>query len=242
MEILTFFTPAEALASEHQSDCLVVFDVMGLTSAMVAAFDSGAKRILPVPDSGEALRLAKILGQEEAILIGECSGKEIDGFHFGFFPDDIGQYWLGDKETIIYSDNLAELLQVQSEMPPVYFACFNNIGVLSEKLSGKNIVTLLCLGNTGRFSIVDGVCAGMLIERLVGGDDDKGLNDSSVTSRYLYKRNSSNIHGLLVQSERGRILMRAGRQNDLRRLASVDSSTMVPALTADRTFIVRFPQ
>ncbi len=76
----------------------VIIDVFRAFSTACCCLDSGAARVLPVGDVGEALALRERLA--DPMLIGERGGKKLDGFDFGNSPTELAKADLHRKHVI----------------------------------------------------------------------------------------------------------------------------------------------
>ena len=68
MKLDVVFTPAGLAPAEVQGRTAFVIDILRATSAMCAAMSHGAKAIIPVASTEEALRLAQTIGSADLLL------------------------------------------------------------------------------------------------------------------------------------------------------------------------------
>jgi len=239
MEILTFFTPLELNELTESADVMIVFDVLGGSTTITAALNGGISRAVPVSRVDEALRLAQILGRDYVLLAGEKNGRKVQGFDITCSPLEFTNGIAKGKTLVFLSDEFVEAVQGTNHSNRIIMGCFNNIEAIVESIGRPDRVHLLCAGRSGKFSFEDAVCAGMLIETYIRrwGCED-GLNDASVTSRYLYGRHTHDILQLLRDSNRGQFLARNGRERDLKFTARTNITRIVPQLSEDKTHIV----
>jgi 2-phosphosulfolactate phosphatase len=78
----------------------VIIDVFRAFSTACYCLDGGAKRVLPVGDVGEALALREREELASSVLIGERSGRKLDGFDFGNSPSELAKADLRRKHVI----------------------------------------------------------------------------------------------------------------------------------------------
>ncbi len=64
----------------------LVVDVLRATSMVIAAFDAGCTRVIPVADAARARERARALAPEPILLAGESGGENIEGFDLGNSP------------------------------------------------------------------------------------------------------------------------------------------------------------
>jgi len=238
-EISIFYSIADIQAAGAGGGALIIIDVMGAGAAVIAALESGIRRVIPVAAAAEALRLREILGGENVLLCGEEDGQIIEGFDVGYVIPESAREKIAGKEMVLYSGELAELELVRAIAADIYIGCFNNMKAVVEKIERSSRIIILCAGRFGKFSIADSVCAGMLIDRLLqDNDDERGLNDAAVTARYLYQKNKGRIRDLLPETERGRLLIKRGAEGELANLSRVDISITTPVYKAEDRFFV----
>jgi 2-phosphosulfolactate phosphatase len=117
----------------------------------------------------------------------------------------------------------------------ILVASFVNMSSVVERAaaSEKESFTVVCAGESGRFSLEDAVCAGMLIERL-GEKVDIELNDGSDAARCLYRQNKDSVSDLLKECEHGRYLASLGFSKDLDICSRVDSLSILPVVKEGR--------
>ena len=223
----------------------MVFDIFGGSKVTIGAFNSGVQRLVPFTDYREAKRLKQILGQDAVILCGEKDGQKYDGFDLGCSPKEFEPAICRNKIMAYVSEIFGEIIQVTAPFKKVPVGGFNNLSRLADSLKDEPMINLYCAGRGEIFSFEDAVCAGMLISKLsrgkpatAGKPTDKGLDDNSVTARYLYDHHKSDLFGMLKQSERGQKLVKLGRQSDLEYMAKVDISSVIPCLVEDRSHFV----
>ncbi|MCB0782110.1 MAG: 2-phosphosulfolactate phosphatase, partial [Flavobacteriales bacterium] len=81
---------------------VVVIDVLRATSAMVAAFDRGVERIIPVATVDEA---RAYIGRPGYIAAAERNGEVVEGFDFGNSPLAFMQEDLSGKTIVMSTTN-----------------------------------------------------------------------------------------------------------------------------------------
>src|SRR5918998_332948 len=86
MRLDVVFTPHGLSSTEVQGRTVFVIDILRATTAMCAALSHGAKAMIPVASTEEALRLAQTIGSDDVLLAGEQNCVRIPGFHLGNSP------------------------------------------------------------------------------------------------------------------------------------------------------------
>jgi 2-phosphosulfolactate phosphatase len=239
LDILTFFTPAEMINLEIESEAVVVIDVLRASTTISAAFRAGASKIIPVADIEEARELSTTTGRENSLLCGSANGEPIDGFDLGNSPSEYVPGLVQRKTLFYYSLNLANTLLVARSQSRVLLGCFNNMNAILESTRDSNTIIFLCVGKNGRFALEDSVCAGMYIQYILNNiDGDFSLNDASTTARYLFYRHHRDILGMLHQSSHGMHLCKLGFDNDLGIAALPNIINIVPELSLEKNHII----
>jgi 2-phosphosulfolactate phosphatase len=239
MDIITFFTPAEFAGLDSSADVVIVFDVLRGTTTITAALRAGAAKIYPIGQIDEASPIMQTLGGDHIMLCGSLNGEPIENFHLGSSPLEFLPEKVGGKTIIYYSINMANAVKTSARAQRILLGCFNNMQAIIDSVEYPSQIHLLCAGKMGRFSFEDAVCAGMFIQRLVDGySGEVGLNDASVTSRYLYYRHHRDIPGMLIQSAQGHYLKQTNHEADLDYAGQIDTVNIVPELSLDKTHII----
>ena len=86
MKLDVLFTPAGLTLAEVQGRTVFVIDILRATTSMCAALSNGARAILPVASTEEALKLAQTLASDDVASRARRTAVRIDGFHLGNSP------------------------------------------------------------------------------------------------------------------------------------------------------------
>ena len=105
MRVDVFFTPAGLTPAEVQGCTVFVIDILRATTCMCAALSHGAKAIIPVGSTEEALRLAQTIGSADVLLAGEKNCVRIPGFHLGNSPLEMTEPGVRGKTIIVTTSN-----------------------------------------------------------------------------------------------------------------------------------------
>jgi 2-phosphosulfolactate phosphatase len=104
-------------------------------------------------------------------------------------------------------------------------------------LEQERDVTVLCAGERRAFSLEDAVCAGMLVDRLLGAAGAVEISDAALAALRLGEHYAERLERIGIESEWGRQLGRQGRAADLDACLRLSTSTVVPVF--DKGAIVR---
>lgn len=140
----------------------VIIDVLRATSTIVAALWSGAERVIPVVDAGEALRLGKKLG---AVLVGERNGVRLDGFDYNNSPGEMLGADIKGRTIVITTTNGTRIMTEGG-----LIASTLNASSVAEAIQSREHSFLLA---SGPERSVEDLCAASLIERMAEMPDAK---------------------------------------------------------------------
>ncbi|PGY14267.1 2-phosphosulfolactate phosphatase [Bacillus sp. AFS031507] len=207
----------------------VVLDILLATTTIVSALKDGAKEVIPVLHSKEAIELANQYQQDECILAGELDAKPLDGFVYPS-PTLIRES-INGKTLILSTTNGTVALRKSSSANKVYIASMlNNPAVASslQKVSEDQTILIICSGNSGEMSLEDFYGAGHLIDCLLKNSEYE-LTDAAKTALYFY-RGQKDDYEILLDSYVGKLLDKYNQHADLRVASSKGITSIVPIL------------
>ncbi|MBT2738481.1 2-phosphosulfolactate phosphatase [Bacillus sp. ISL-7] len=207
----------------------VVLDILLATTTIVSALKDGAKEVIPVLHSKEAIELANQYQQDECILAGELDAKPIDGFVYPS-PTLIRESIKG-KTLILSTTNGTVALRKSSSANKVYIASMlNNPAVASslQKVSEDQTILIICSGNSGEMSLEDFYGAGHLLDCLLKNSEYE-LTDAAKTALYFY-RGQDDAYEILLDSYVGKILDKYNQHPDLMVASAKGITSIVPIL------------
>jgi len=235
MRIETLFTPGEITESAVKDKLVVVIDVLRACTTIAFAMSRGCERIIPVASVEAAMNLAASLEKKMTLLGGEREGKRIDGFDLGNSPLEYTTDVVKGKAVVLATTNGTRAISMSQGAKEILVASFVNMASVVERAAGmtEETLTVVCAGESSKFSMEDAVCAGMLIERL-GESKEVELNDGGQAARLLYLQNQNSIADLLKECEHGRYLDSLGFAKDLDICSRVDSLSILPVVKEGR--------
>ncbi|MEH7356480.1 2-phosphosulfolactate phosphatase [Neobacillus drentensis] len=216
--------------------CAVVLDVLLATTTIVSALKDGAKEVIPVLNSNEAMELAKGYQPGECVLAGELDAKPIDGFVYPS-PTLIRDF-INGKTLILSTTNGTVALRKSSSAKKVYIASLlNNPAVASAlwNIPEDQTILVICSGNSGETSLEDFFGAGHLIDCLLKNGEYE-LTDAAKTALYFY-RGQYDSYEILLDSYVGRLLNKHNQHADLKVAASKGITPIVPVLRDGKVVI-----
>jgi 2-phosphosulfolactate phosphatase len=246
MKVDVFFTPSGLNAPELQGKTVFVIDILRATTTVCAALSHGARAVIPVPSTEEALRLAQTIGSTDVLLAGEKNCERIPGFHLGNSPLEMTEATVRGKTIIVTTSNGTHALLTCQSAGAVYLAAAANLTSAAERareaLQTDQPVLIVCAGRDGAFSLDDAYCAGRLASAIFGGTRPRrALNDAGLASLDLVRRYGAGWKRPLAYSRAGRELIRLGFRADVRDAARLDAYPVLPHFHERRITLVPVP-
>ena len=228
MRIDVAFTPVGLSPVEVHGRTVFVVDILRATTVMCAALHHGAKALIPVASTEEALRLAQTIGKSEVLLAGERYCQRINGFHLGNSPLEMTERAVKGKTIIVTTSNGTKALLACQGAGAVYPAAAANLSLAAERAreaveAGQRIL-IVCAGRAEAFALDDAYCAGRLVAATLGDRKARqGLNDAALASLDLVRRYGDAWERPLARSRGGRELIKLGFRADLQDAARQDA-------------------
>jgi 2-phosphosulfolactate phosphatase len=185
----------------------VVIDVLRFTTSLVAAFDYGVKEVIPVATLAEAEAM-KLKGYPVAA---ERDGLRLPFADFGNSAMDFNTPAIVGKSIAYSTTNGTVAMNLAAENGPVVVAAFTNLPAVAEWLSkvNKNVV-ILCSGWKNLFSTEDTLCAGALVEMLIGNEKFSSNGDDGVMALRLWQDAKKNLKNAIMKTSHYQRLLRLG--------------------------------
>jgi 2-phosphosulfolactate phosphatase len=246
MRVDVVFTPAGLAAGEVHGHTVFVIDILRATTSMCAALSHGAKAIIPVASTEEALRLSQTIGSTDVLLAGEKNCVRISGFHLGNSPLEMTESAVRGKTIIVTTSNGTNALLACQGASSVYPVAAVNLSSAAEKareaLETDRHILIVCAGREGAFSLDDAYCAGRLAAAILGDSKARRrLNDAGIACLDLVRRYRNNWERPLAYSRAGRELIKLGFRADLEEAARLDAYPVLPHFHERRVTLVPVP-
>lgn len=222
------FMPGQYPLYAQDMGIVVVIDVLRATSAMVAAFENGIDRIIPVSTIEEA---SQYIGREGYIAAAERNGEVVKGFTYGNSPlAYVGQDLRG-KTIVMTTTNGTKAINLAKDARQLVIGSFLNLTSLSDWLvkQDQNIL-LLCSGWKDKFNLEDSVFAGAVMERLLESGKFGVEEDSSIAAKFMYMSARDNLMSILKAAPRRRRIQQLHLLPDAKYCLTPDQSTAIPVL------------
>jgi 2-phosphosulfolactate phosphatase len=247
MRVDVAFSPLGLGPQDVQGRTVFVVDILRATTAMCAALYHGARALIPVASTEEALRLAQTIGSTDVLLAGEKNSVRIPGFALGNSPLEMTGQAVKGKTLIVTTTNGTKALLAAQGAAAVYAAAAANLTLAGERarraLEEQRDILILCAGRESAFGLDDAYCAGRLAVAALGGRKPRrGLNDAALASLDLVRRYGENWQRPLSYSRAGRELVRLGFRDDVLDAARVDAYPVLPQFHERRVTLAQLPQ
>ena len=235
MKIDVAFGPSGLTGNDIAGRPVFVVDVLRATTTICAALDAGARAVVPVGSTEEALRMVQTLGSQDSLLAGERNCQPIPGFAMGNSPGEMTPEAVGGRTIVMTTTNGTRALLAAAAGGSVYAAAAVNLAVASararQELADGADLMILCAAREQSFSLDDAFTAGQLIlATLEGRRIRKGLNDAALVSVDLARRYGPRFDRALAVSAAGRQLRALGLGEDIAHAAQANRHPVLPVM------------
>ena len=220
MKIQVVPTAQQAQDIDCNGKTAVVIDVLRATSVITTALDNGAQEVIPVRTVEEAQNLYATSDASKTLRGGERNALKIEGFDLSNSPLEYKKKVVEGKTIIITTTNGTNAINNVKGADEVVLACFRNVAAVADHLvglshRGSRDIIIVCAGTEGRFSLDDGLCAGMLIE-LLKQKTEVETDDLGLLVTQYYQQNKTNLFGALSGCFNLKRLFTLGFYDDIR--------------------------
>lgn len=231
MKVDVLWVPAEVGTMDLGERLVVVVDVLRATTSILAALEAGARGVIPVGSTEEAMRVADSRGRKGTLLCGERGGRRIEGFDLGNSPADYTSERVGEATLVYDTTNGTGAIRRARTASEVVLGSFWNLSAVADRIASTDRpAVVLCAGREGRVSLDDALCAGHLVEAVderVGGLE---MDDGALGARELARGTGPPTASWLAGTAAGASLVEIGLEEDLERCARMDVSDGLPTL------------
>lgn len=232
MRVDVVFGGAGFTSADVAGRLVAVIDVLRASSSIAAALANGARAVVPLDSSGDAVERAKAFERSDVRLAGERKMLPIPGFDFGNSPAEFTREAVEGKTVIMTTTNGTAAIMSAQGARDVVIASYVNytpvLAMLRAALRGGTDITLVCAGRERQFALEDAGCAGRYVysvSRRVSGVE---LSDAAQACVLIDRKYGDRVLDLFDASEHGRALRNAGFGGDLMACAAVDSYPVIP--------------
>lgn len=235
MDISVISTAQQAQGIDFGGKVAVVIDVLRATSVITTALENGAREVVPVKTIEEAQSLYARLEPATTLLGGERNAVKIDGFDLSNSPLEYKKKTVEGKTLILTTTNGTCAINNVKDADEVVLACFRNAEAVAHHLVemsqcgiSTNVV-IVCAGTEGRFSLDDGLCAGMLLELLKQQTEVK-VDDLGLLLNHYYNEHKTNLFGALSGCFHLKRLFTLGFYDDIKFCLEANRVATVPVV------------
>ena len=234
MRIQVVPTAQQAQDIDCNGKIAIVIDVLRATSVITTALDNGAQEVIPVRTVEEAQSLYATSDASKTLRGGERNALKIEGFDLSNSPLEYKKKVVEGKTIIITTTNGTNAINNVKGADEVVLACFRNVTAVADHLvglshRGSRDIVIVCAGTEGRFSLDDGLCAGMLIE-LLKQQIEVETDDLGLLVTQYYQQNKTNLLGALSGCFHLKRLFTLGFYDDIRFCLETNCVTTVPVV------------
>lgn len=236
MRIDVTITPENFHSDSSEGKRVVVVDVLRASTTIITALARGAKKMYPLATPEEVKERARSFSKNEILLCGEREGIRISGFDLGNSPREYKECVVRGKVLFFTSTNGSRMLAKARGAGEILIGSFVNMAALIRRLdSNEKDCLVACSGHNGGFSLEDGVCAGMIVDRLKNEMPQHSIEmgDEARAAMILYRRFADDLENMARQSSWGKHLTELGFVDDLPVCTSVDLHNIVPVLKGE---------
>ncbi len=227
MNIDVYFRHNDVNPEDLKGRYVVVIDVLRATSVITTALYNGAKSVQTVAEVEQAFVIQK--ANPNVLLAGEREAIKVSGFDFGNSPLEMSSKAVKDKDLIMSTSNGSKAVSAAELAKSIRAAAFVNMAaVVNDLLKLNEDFVIICSGTNGKFSLDDGLAAGMIINRLKEKTDvqvgDNGLAMALVIDQ------EDKLTEYLKECYHLNLLQERGFQTDIDYCLSTDIIDVVPKL------------
>ena len=246
MYISVIPTAQQAQSINFSGQTAVVIDVLRATSVITTALESGAREVIPVKTVEEAQNLYAQCDTAKTLRGGERNALKIEGFDLSNSPLEYKKKTVEGKTLILTTTNGTNAINNIKGADEVILACFRNAAAVVEHFwerlpqcdsptpdpvglshRGSRDVVIVCAGTEGRFSLDDGLCAGMIID-LLKQQTEVETDDLGLLLHRFYNESKSNLFGALSGCYHLKRLFTLGFYDDIKFCLETNCVTTVP--------------
>jgi len=231
-----FSPPLFDLFAKKES-IVVVVDVFRATSAMVTAFQHGAKSFIPV----STIKEAKELSEQGFLAGGERNGEVVKGFEFGNSPFSYMNDNIRGRDIALTTTNGTRAINIAAKgVDTVLIGSFLNLQALADYLkTQERDVIIFCAGWKDRFNMEDSLFAGALTMLLLTSGKFESECDSANASSLVYRTARKNLKRFLANCSHRKRLGHLNLEKDVEYCLQTDTTDVIPVLKDGRLVLLK---
>ncbi|MDP5275677.1 2-phosphosulfolactate phosphatase [Chengkuizengella axinellae] len=218
----------EARSDNFINKTVIVIDVLRATSSIVTALENGSEGIIPV----ETVSEAKSFNIKNELLSGERYCKKITGFDLGNSPLEFLNHDMNGKRIIMTTSNGTRAIQKSHKAAHVIAGTILNASQCAKKaIELKRDIVLMCAGTQDKFSLEDGLCAGLIIHELNQLQEEEiQLSDFSSAMYLSFLQAKNELQKTILNCSNGKKLCKMGLKEDVIFCTKQNEYSVVPIL------------
>lgn len=224
-------SPAELTTADMQGRVVAVIDVLRASTSIAVALTNGARTVVPVEDTDEAITRSRQFERSAVVLAGERKMVAIPGFDVGNSPLEFTADRVSGRTVLISTTNGTRALLALQGARDIVIASYVNLSAVSAMLraaSRSTDISIVCAGSEGHFSLEDAACAGRYVQSIKKPGVSLDMNDAACAAALIDRKYGDNIAKIFKESSHGQALQQAGFGDDLVACAAVDAHPVVP--------------
>ena len=214
MRVDVVFGGAGFTSADVAGRLVAVIDVLRASSSIATALANGARAVVPLDSSGDAVERAKAFERSDVRLAGERKMLPIPGFDFGNSPAEFTREAVEGKTVIMTTTNGTAAIMSAQGARDVVIASYVNytpvLAMLRAALRGGTDITLVCAGRERQFALEDAGCAGRYVYNVARRVSGVELSDAAQACVLIDRKYGDRVLELFDASEHGRALRNAG--------------------------------
>lgn len=226
-----FFSVQAFQEEELRGKTAVIIDVLRASSSITTALSNGAKKIIPVADMSDAMKIANTMDQKDFLLCGEKNGSKIEGYHLGNSPAEYTPDVVQGKTLIFNTTNGTTAIKKASLANQIYVGTFlNQQSILNALNEHDDEVVLVCSGWQGRLSIEDTLFAGSLVHAVSNGSLPDSAKDGAKVAFGLFEKFGDDLEGAISKSDHAKRLAELVPNDDISFCCKVNEFDVLPGM------------
>lgn len=225
-------SPALLPLTDLKGKTVVVIDILRASSSICVAFQTGAKKILPVATPEEA----RLFRDFDFLTAAERNAVKLEGFDLGNSPFDFENPLIRDRNIAFTTTNGTKAIRLAKEKnaAQILIGSFLNLSALCNYLiAQKQPVVLFCAGWKDNFNMEDTLFAGAVIHQMQA-ELDEITCDSALAALTLYTSAQGNLLNLVNRSSHARRFKTLhAHTDDVAYCMQTDTLDIVPVLEGE---------
>jgi len=226
-----FFSVQAFQEEDLRGKSAVIIDILRASSSIVTAINNGAKKVIPVEDMSDAVKIAHTMDANDYLLCGEKNGVKIEGYHLGNSPLEYTKDAIEEKTLIFNTTNGTKAIKKAGLANRIYIGAFLNQQSILEALKNHDDeVVLICSGWRGRLALEDTLFAGSILYHLFDGQLPQKTKDGAKVAFGLYEKFKDNLEETIAGSDHANRLSKLVPENDIPFCCQINKFDVLPGM------------